>query len=208
MAISKRLRFEILRRDNHACRYCGARAPEVQLVVDHVLPETLGGRSEPENLVTACEPCNNGKSSVAPDAPLVAEVKTDAMRWAAAMKRAAEVRRRLREEQDAYVNYFLALWGEWTYGPKKLPIPLPDDWRASVERFHENNLEPDDLDYAVRAAMAAQGVRAENTFRYFCGVAWNVLRSINETAQEIFMADLAEDFEAAEEEDQWRASAP
>lgn len=23
MAISKRLRYEILRRDNHACRYCG-----------------------------------------------------------------------------------------------------------------------------------------------------------------------------------------
>ncbi|MEU5976310.1 hypothetical protein [Streptomyces sp. NPDC047315] len=24
MAVSKRLRYEILRRDNHACRYCGA----------------------------------------------------------------------------------------------------------------------------------------------------------------------------------------
>lgn len=26
MSVSKRLRFEILRRDNHACRYCGATA--------------------------------------------------------------------------------------------------------------------------------------------------------------------------------------
>lgn len=28
MAVSKRTRYEVLRRDNHACRYCGARAPE------------------------------------------------------------------------------------------------------------------------------------------------------------------------------------
>jgi len=31
MAVSKRLRFEILRRDDHACRYCGATAPEAKL---------------------------------------------------------------------------------------------------------------------------------------------------------------------------------
>jgi hypothetical protein len=66
----------------------------------------------------------------------------------------------------------------------------------SVERLFENNLHPDDLDYAIRASMAARNVRPENNFRYFCGVAWNVLRDVSETAQEYFMADLAEDFEA------------
>ncbi|MEJ7724319.1 MAG: hypothetical protein WKF64_08445 [Ilumatobacteraceae bacterium] len=35
--ISRRLRFEILRRDGHTCRYCGARAPDVPLTVDHVI---------------------------------------------------------------------------------------------------------------------------------------------------------------------------
>ncbi|AWN05089.1 HNH endonuclease [Gordonia phage Easley] len=38
MAVSKRLRYEILRRDNHTCRYCGATAPDVPLTVDHVVP--------------------------------------------------------------------------------------------------------------------------------------------------------------------------
>lgn len=33
MAVSKRLRYEILRRDDHACRYCGDRAPDVKLTV-------------------------------------------------------------------------------------------------------------------------------------------------------------------------------
>lgn len=64
MAVSKRLRYEILRRDNHTCRYCGAAAPEATLVVDHYIPVVVGGATVPSNLVTACEPCNSGKSSV------------------------------------------------------------------------------------------------------------------------------------------------
>lgn len=63
MAVSKRLRYEILRRDNHTCRYCGASAPDVPLRVDHVTPVALGGTDEPSNLVTSCEPCNSGKTS-------------------------------------------------------------------------------------------------------------------------------------------------
>ncbi|MGW6578921.1 HNH endonuclease [Streptomyces globisporus] len=63
MAVSKRLRYEILRRDKHACRYCGATAPDVPLRVDHVIPVALGGSDAPENLVAACEPCNSGKTS-------------------------------------------------------------------------------------------------------------------------------------------------
>ncbi len=66
MAVSKRLRYEILRRDNHTCRYCGAAAPDVPLRVDHVTPVALGGSDKPENLVTSCEPCNSGKSSTIP----------------------------------------------------------------------------------------------------------------------------------------------
>lgn len=31
--ISKRLRYEILRRDDHQCRYCGATAPHTPLTV-------------------------------------------------------------------------------------------------------------------------------------------------------------------------------
>lgn len=63
MAVSKRLRYEILRRDKFACRYCGAKAPDAPLRVDHVTPVALGGTDDPTNLVTSCEPCNAGKTS-------------------------------------------------------------------------------------------------------------------------------------------------
>ena len=76
--MGKRLRFEIFKRDRFTCQYCGAQPPDVVLVVDHITPVAGGGSSEPENLITACEGCNAGKSDkplteriVRPDADLL-----------------------------------------------------------------------------------------------------------------------------------------
>lgn len=64
---SKRLRFEILKRDGFRCRYCGVSAASAVLHVDHVVAESAGGEDVPENLVTACAACNGGKSNVGLD---------------------------------------------------------------------------------------------------------------------------------------------
>jgi hypothetical protein len=61
-SISLGLRFEILSRDNYTCQYCGAKAPDAALHVDHVTPVVLGGANTQDNLVTACVRCNLGKS--------------------------------------------------------------------------------------------------------------------------------------------------
>lgn len=61
LPISKRTRFEVLKRDNFTCRYCGARAPDVVLEIDHVKPVAGGGCGCLSNLVTACHACNRGK---------------------------------------------------------------------------------------------------------------------------------------------------
>jgi hypothetical protein len=58
----KRLRFEVFKRDYFTCQYCGAQPPAVVLVVDHVTPVAAGGGTTLDNLVTACEPCNQGKA--------------------------------------------------------------------------------------------------------------------------------------------------
>jgi HNH endonuclease len=84
LAISKRLRYEILQRDNYTCRYCGAFAPVVVLNVDHVVPRKLGGSDLPGNLVTACEDCNSGKSAMMPPPGLLAEIEVIAQEWARA----------------------------------------------------------------------------------------------------------------------------
>ena len=62
-SLSPTVRFDILERDSHTCRYCGAKAPEVRLHVDHIVPVCKGGGNEYKNLVTACVACNLGKST-------------------------------------------------------------------------------------------------------------------------------------------------
>lgn len=58
-----RLRFEVLRRDSFTCRYCGRKAPFVELHVDHVVPYRELREHRLENLVTACVDCNLGKGA-------------------------------------------------------------------------------------------------------------------------------------------------
>lgn len=57
-----KLRFRVLSRDAFTCQYCGRKAPDVILPVDHVLPVSKGGKTVEDNLVTACQECNLGKS--------------------------------------------------------------------------------------------------------------------------------------------------
>lgn len=63
-AVSKRLRFEIFKRDSFQCLYCGRNPTQAPLHVDHVLAVANGGNNEPENLVTSCDDCNLGKGAV------------------------------------------------------------------------------------------------------------------------------------------------
>jgi endogenous inhibitor of DNA gyrase (YacG/DUF329 family) len=60
----KKLRFDILKRDNFTCQYCGRKAPNVILHVDHIIPSSKGGTNDRANLVTACQDCNLGKRDV------------------------------------------------------------------------------------------------------------------------------------------------
>lgn len=61
--MSKSLRFEVFKRDNFACQYCGKGAPEVILHVDHINPVAGGGTNDILNLITACVACNLGKGA-------------------------------------------------------------------------------------------------------------------------------------------------
>lgn len=58
-------RFLILERDDFSCFYCGKKSYRdgAELHVDHVIPRHLGGKSSPNNLVTACKECNLQKGS-------------------------------------------------------------------------------------------------------------------------------------------------
>lgn len=65
----------VLRRDGNRCGYCGARAT----TVDHVLPQSRGGRNTWHNTVAACGPCNARKANRTPseaNMPLRVKLRT------------------------------------------------------------------------------------------------------------------------------------
>lgn len=182
MAVSKTLRYQVLRRDNFTCRYCGRGAPEVKLVVDHVVAEALGGRGEPSNLVTACADCNGGKSATPADAAVVAGVEDDALRWAQAVSASADrMLADLRARQTDQAA-FEERWNGWAFG-RGGTVPLPPDWRFAVDRFTAAGLPLLALLESVDIAMSNQKVRHDGRFRYLCGIAWARIGQLHEEAR-------------------------
>lgn len=59
--ITKKLRFEVFKRDSFTCQYCGRKSPDVVLNVDHINPVKRGGKNDILNLITSCFDCNSGK---------------------------------------------------------------------------------------------------------------------------------------------------
>ncbi len=64
-SLSAKLRFQILKRDNFTCTYCGKSREHdgVVLHVDHKTSLKDGGTDDPGNLVTSCNTCNFGKGA-------------------------------------------------------------------------------------------------------------------------------------------------
>lgn len=178
MAVTKRTRFEVFRRDDYKCRYC--HAFDVPLTIDHVVPRALGGGDNPENLVTACKPCNDGKSSAAPDAELVADVDRDALRWAAAIKQAAEERAIAREADREILERFERMWDRVT-----VKAPMPANWEDTVRSYLGSGLTFDDLQEAASIALVVLSPSSRAHFRYFCGICRNRAYGIAERAREI-----------------------
>lgn len=49
-------------RDRFMCQYCGDKFSGVDLTYDHVVPSSKGGKTNWENIVSACNPCNLAKA--------------------------------------------------------------------------------------------------------------------------------------------------
>lgn len=190
-AISKALRYEIFRRDNHACRYCGSTAPDVKLTVDHVVPVTLGGSDDPANLVTACTDCNAGKSATPPDAPLVEDIAQDALRWRRAMEAANEMAAREREVAQVYLDEFLAAWQGWSYEfrGERCYVDLPGGWERRVRELMQAGLPVADMREAVDITLGKRGLNDE--FSYFLGVTRQQLAQRQTIAAEMIRRGLA-----------------
>jgi hypothetical protein len=185
VAVSKRLRYEILRRDNFTCRYCMTATPGTPLRVDHVVPVALGGTDDATNLVTSCEPCNSGKTSTVPDSPLVAQVREDAMRWqmawaVAVAEAKTEGQQRAKDIAKVKKNYVAAYRGRHGVAPT-----LPEGWESSVGRWLDLGLPLALIDKAIASAVGRTYVPAKDRFAYFAGCCWSLLRELKDRTEQI-----------------------
>ena len=185
MAISKRMRFEVLRRDKHTCRYCGQTAPDVKLAVDHVLPTALGGTDDPNNLVTACTDCNNGKTSTSPDSELVADIDNHALLMQAAYAKAVEARNKKRTHVGEYITAALNYWNE--VAPTYYAAPI--DAKSTLRYFFKMGITLDDVEEAMDIALGRNSVHAKGKWPYFCGIIRNHIAELEQSAKAIYADD-------------------
>ena len=170
MAVTKRLRFEIIRRDNHTCQYCGEMAPNVTLHVDHVKPTALGGTDSPDNLVTACKDCNSGKTSSSLDAPLVEAIAQRNLDWEIRAAHLAAQMRGTLERDKRYLECFKAYWEDAEAATDSAPLPF--GYEASIYNWSGMGVPEESMEAAVLGAFAARHVQPANRFTYLAGIIW------------------------------------
>ena len=59
-------RKNVLLRDRYRCQYCGKEFTPALLTLDHVVPTSQGGKTQWDNVVTACKTCNVRKGNRKP----------------------------------------------------------------------------------------------------------------------------------------------
>ena len=182
-ALSKRVRFEIFKRDKFTCRYCGSIPPQVVLEIDHVVAVVDGGTNDPANLVTACFNCNRGKGC----APLSEAPETVGEQIARRKELAAQLREinRIANEERALASNEIDRIGCYWYNqfasPKQVNRYVFGDSRnASVRRFLSHLPSAEILD-AVDITFGRLGKPPskdsdERWWKFFCGVCWNKIR--------------------------------
>lgn len=170
-SISKKIRFEIFKRDSFACQYCGAHPPLTILEVDHIHPVAKGGANDADNLVTSCLECNRGKSanllsdipqSLQDKAAMVLEREAQIKGYTAVMQAKQD---RLEEQSEEVCEVYEIFNDGFT---------LSDTAMIRVKLFVDK-LGVHEVKQSMEIAHSKRGVR--DRFNYFCGVCWTKMRA-------------------------------
>lgn len=171
--IGKKLRFDVLKRDDFICAYCGSSPPSVVLQVDHIFPVSQGGTNTIDNLITSCQPCNIGKGatnlliipqSLKEKAALVAEQEAQIKGYYQIMQ---EKESRLDAEMWAIADIIE------TNSPQD---GMKRQWLSSIKRF-VSRLGFYETKNAAEIARDKFSWGGKKTFLYFCGICHNKLRA-------------------------------
>jgi CRISPR/Cas system Type II protein with McrA/HNH and RuvC-like nuclease domain len=170
--LSKKARFDVFKRDNFRCQYCGQTPPVVVLEVDHITPVAEGGTNSVDNLICSCFDCNRGKGATPLDVVLLTVVEKTA--------RAIEAE----EQLKAYQRVMRAKRkriekGSWEVAELFQPKASQGFSKAkltSIRHFIEK-LGLEEVIDSMNVALWRKPGANQATFQYFCGVCWNKIKA-------------------------------
>jgi len=171
-SISKRLRFEIFKRDSFTCQYCSAKPPKIPLEIDHIMPVSKGGTNSIDNLITACFDCNRGKSNIELDnVPKSLSDKIERVKLAQTQYKQYL---RVLKKQDKIINddidkidlIYQTYHSGWCFN---------DKFRISVNKFIES-IGIHEVSDSMEKACCKINLDSEGVLKYFCGICWNKIK--------------------------------
>jgi len=170
--VSKKTRFEVFKRDNFSCQYCGAHPPKVVLECDHIEPVSKGGTNDIYNLITSCFDCNRGKSdtklgkvalSVAEKHSILIEKDLQFKEY---QKLVRSIERRLRKEEDSVSSIYTEWFDGWEAN---------DRFKKSTIRMFIDKMGIIEVRDSMNKACSKVNHR-DQALKYFCGICWNKIK--------------------------------
>ncbi len=174
MSISKKDRFEVFKRDDFKCQYCGRTPPEITLEVDHINPKSKGGGDNYENLISACFDCNRGKG----DIELCKIPNTLQNNYEILQERENQIKeynkllKKIEKRTNKDIYEVDKIYREVTYYGVN---DLSDLYKISVRKFIDKlglQTTKDAMVYAVNKKRFSG-----DPFNYFCGICHNKIRA-------------------------------
>ena len=172
IGLSKKLRFEVFKRDCFKCQYCGSTPPGIILEVDHIVPVSKDGTNEIDNLITSCFDCNRGKSNR--DLSSLPESTADKMeqmhekeaQYLAFKKAQQKIQSRIKKE----LNGIEAVYSHYFEG-----FEFTDRFKNGSVRTFVKLLGFVKVEQAMHTACGRM-FDENKALKYFCGICWNKIR--------------------------------
>lgn len=171
MALSKKLRFEVFKRDGFTCQYCGRKPPEIILEVDHMEAASSGGSDKIDNLITSCFDCNRGKSAT----PLEQLPSSVELRMRIQEERQKQLQhyntfvRKIDKQRERDVAEVMTIFEKSSFAMNS------EHDKLQIRRFVEK-LPIDEVKDAMRLAVIRIPENPNRIWKYFCGICWRKVR--------------------------------
>jgi len=182
MAISKKIRFEVFKRDGFACAYCGKTPPTVTLEVDHIDPKSKGGKDDINNLITACFDCNRGKKAIpltkipnrlSENLEILKEQEEQIKEYRKFLKK---IDARINKDMDAIDAIYTKAYPGWI---------LSDSFRHGSLKNFLNKLPFTEVKNAMEIATSRISKDKDKVIQYFCGICWNKIKALTDPNHEL-----------------------